>query len=88
MPATEEMLGASGVAWTSLRNGFYASSAVYLIGDAAKTGTIKAPVDGKVAWTDHDDLAAAAARQSSPTRADMMDRRRRSRLLKHSTSLT
>lgn len=59
--ATEELLRASGLAWTSLRNGFYASSGVGLLGDAAKTGVIEAPADGKVSWTAHADLAAAAA---------------------------
>lgn len=59
--ATEDMLAASGVAWTSLRNGFYASSALQFMGDALQTGTLEAPADGLVAWTTHEDLAAAAA---------------------------
>jgi NAD(P)H dehydrogenase (quinone) len=61
--ATEELLRTSGVAWTSLRNGFYASSALdYLIGRAFyETGVIEAPADGKVSWTDRGDLATAAA---------------------------
>ncbi|MBC7794332.1 MAG: NAD(P)H-binding protein [Clostridia bacterium] len=60
--ATERMLADSGVAWTSLRNGFYASTVPRLVGDAAMTGVIEAPKDGKVSWTTHKDLAAAAAR--------------------------
>ncbi len=59
--ATEEMLRTSGLAWTALRNGFYASSAMQLIADGLKTGVVEAPVDGKVAWTAHADLAEAAA---------------------------
>ena len=59
--ATEDTLRASGLAWTSLRNGFYASSGVALLGDARKTGVIEAPADGKVSWTAHADLAEVAA---------------------------
>ncbi len=59
--ATEDMLRASGTAWTALRNGFYASSGVQLMGDALTTGVIEAPADGKVSWTTHADLAEAAA---------------------------
>ena len=60
--ATEALLEESGVAWTALRNGFYASTVPMLVGDAAATGILAAPADGKVAWTSHSDLAAAAAR--------------------------
>ena len=56
------MLAGSEVAWTSLRNGFYASTVPRLIGDAAQSGVLVAPADGKVSWTTHADLAAAAAR--------------------------
>ncbi len=61
--ATEAMLQASGLAWTSLRNGFYASSGLdYLIGrELLETGVIEAPAEGKTSWTDRIDLAAAAA---------------------------
>lgn len=59
--ATEAMLGASGVAWTALRHGFYAASGLMLMGDALNTGLVEAPADGKVAWTAHADLAEAAA---------------------------
>ena len=59
--ATEAMLRASGIAWTALRNGFYASAVSWLTRDAASTGLIEAPADGKVSWTTHADLAAAAA---------------------------
>ena len=59
--ATEEMLRQSGMAWTALRNGFYAASALMLMGGGLETGLIEAPADGKVAWTAHADLAEAAA---------------------------
>jgi NAD(P)H dehydrogenase (quinone) len=59
--ATEQMLEGSGLAWTALRNGFYAASAVPLLGQGLRTGVFEAPVDGKVSWTTHEDLAEAAA---------------------------
>ena len=59
--ATEDMLGQSGLAWTSLRHGFYGASGIMLMGDALETGVLAAPADGKVAWTAHADLAEAAA---------------------------
>ncbi|RKH05843.1 NAD(P)H-binding protein [Corallococcus carmarthensis] len=58
---TERMLGESGLAWTSLRNGFYASSAMFLLEKGLRTGVFEAPPDGKVSWTTHADLAEAAA---------------------------
>ena len=59
--ATEEMLADCGLAWTALRNGFYAESAIGFMGDAPKTGVVAAPEDGQVAWTAHADLAEGAA---------------------------
>jgi NAD(P)H dehydrogenase (quinone) len=59
--ATEAMLEASGLAFTALRNGFYASSGRMLLGQAFETGELAAPADGPVSWTAHDDLAEAAA---------------------------
>lgn len=59
--ATEAALKESGVAWTSLRNGFYATSAALLLGAAVHTGELAAPQDGPVSWTAHADLAEAAA---------------------------
>ena len=58
--ATEEILRTSGMAFTSLRNGFYSDSGFWLMGDALKTGKINAPEDGPVSWTVHADLAEAA----------------------------
>lgn len=59
--ATEAALAETGVAFTSLRNGFYAATALRLLGDAVETGELAAPEDGPVAWTSHADLAEAAA---------------------------
>jgi uncharacterized protein YbjT (DUF2867 family) len=60
--ATEEALRASGTAFTSLRNGFYAATVPMLLGHALQTGELRVPADGPVAWTTHADLAEAAAR--------------------------
>ena len=59
--ATEKHLASAGIPFTSLRNGFYAASAVLLLGPALRTGEIVAPADGPVSWTAHADLAEAAA---------------------------
>lgn len=49
------------MAWTALRNGFYAHSLAWLLGPWQRTGTITAPADGPVSWTDRADAAEAAA---------------------------
>ena len=59
--ATEAYLAEQGGRFTSLRNGFYASTVPMLIGAAVETGTLAAPADGPVSWTAHDDLAEIAA---------------------------
>jgi NAD(P)H dehydrogenase (quinone) len=59
--ATEQLLAASGVAWTSLRNGFYAHSVGWLTGPWRETGRITVPADGPVSWTAREDAAEAAA---------------------------
>ena len=59
--ATEQMLAQSGVAWTALRHGFYADSALAMNARGFASGILAAPADGKVSWTTHDDLAAADA---------------------------
>lgn len=59
--ATEAMLRDSGLAWTALRNGFYATSAIHMTSEAWATGVLEGPPDGKVSWTAHADLADAAA---------------------------
>jgi uncharacterized protein YbjT (DUF2867 family) len=59
--ATEALLADCGVAWASLRNGFYAHTLDWLLGPWRETGTIAAPADGPVSWTDRGDEAEAAA---------------------------
>lgn len=59
--ATEAMLAASGLPWTSLRNGFYAHSIAWLAGPWQETGVITVPGDGPVSWTAREDAAEAAA---------------------------
>jgi uncharacterized protein YbjT (DUF2867 family) len=59
--ATEQLLADSGVAWTALRNGFYAHSLTWLLGPWQQTGTIAAPADGPVSWTHRADVAEGAA---------------------------
>ena len=59
--ATEQLLAQSGVAWTSLRNGFYAHSFPWLMGAWQETGKVSVPGDGPVSWTAREDAAEAAA---------------------------
>ena len=59
---TEDLLRASGLPWTSLRNGFYAHSTAWLMGPWQQTGVVSVPVDGPVSWTAREDAAEAAAR--------------------------
>ena len=59
--ATERLLAESGLAWTSLRNGFYAHSLTWFLGDWRETGVITVPADGPVSWTAREDAAEAAA---------------------------
>ncbi|GAB6902090.1 NmrA family NAD(P)-binding protein [Kineosporia succinea] len=59
--ATEQLLAASGLPWTSLRNGFYAHSLTWLAGPWRETGRITVPFDGPVSWTAREDAAEAAA---------------------------
>lgn len=59
--ATEDALAASGVAFTAVRNGFYAATVGQFIGRSVGTGRIVLPADAPVSWTDYTDLAEAAA---------------------------
>lgn len=59
--ATEQLLSTTGVAWTSLRNGFYAHSLNFVMGPWQETGVITVPADGPVSWSARDDAAEAAA---------------------------
>jgi NAD(P)H dehydrogenase (quinone) len=58
---TEALLAGSGVAWTSLRNGFYAHSLDWMLGPWRETGVIATPAEGPVSWTERADEAEAAA---------------------------
>ena len=59
--AAELVLAESGMPFTALRHGFYAESAMHLIGRGFATGEIHAPEDGPVSWTTRADLAEADA---------------------------
>jgi uncharacterized protein YbjT (DUF2867 family) len=58
--ATEQDLVEAGVAFTALRNGFYASTTTQLLRPALETGELILPEDGPVSWTAHRDLVDAA----------------------------
>lgn len=58
--AVEAALAGLPVAWTALRNGFYASTLGFHLPAALATGELRLPADGPVSWTAHDDLADAA----------------------------
>jgi len=57
---TEGLLQESGVSYVSLRNGFYAESALFQLGGMKAAGKIAVPEDGLVSWTARADLAEAA----------------------------
>ena len=59
--ATEQLLAGSGIAWTSLRNGFYLHSLEMMAGPWRETGVIAVPGDGPVSWTAREDSAEGAA---------------------------
>ena len=59
--AVEAHLRETGRPFTALRNGYYAQSLLFHLGDAAETGVIAAPADGPVSWTARDDLAEGIA---------------------------
>lgn len=58
--ATEQDLADSGVPFTALRNGFYASTTTFMLRSALETGELILPEDGPVSWTAHRDLVDAA----------------------------
>ena len=69
--ATEQDLLKSGVPFTALRNGFYASTPVFMVRSALETGELILPEDGPFSWTAHRDLAdAAAIALTEPGRVD------------------
>ena len=57
---TEVLLQTSGVPFVSLRNGFYAESALYQLRGMQDTGRLALPEDGPVSWTARGDVAEAA----------------------------
>ena len=59
--ATEELLAASGLPWTSLRNGFYAHTLGWATAGWRESGVIAVPADGPISWTAREDAAQAAA---------------------------
>ena len=69
--ATEALLQSSGVPYVSLRNGFYAESALYQLGGLKQTGKISLPEDGPVSWTARADLAEAAV--ATLAQSDLFD---------------
>lgn len=58
---TEADLAASGIAYASLRHGFYAESCLHMIGDGLRSGELRTPEDGPISWTARADLAEADA---------------------------
>lgn len=59
--ATEAILAEGGGAFTALRHGFYAESALHMIGSGFQDGELRVPEDGPVSWTARADLAEADA---------------------------
>ncbi|MFH8387085.1 hypothetical protein ACH4E7_40265 [Kitasatospora sp. NPDC018058] len=62
--ATEDALHACGVPYTSLRNGFYAASAVQFLGHALQSGQVTLPADRP------EGVAAAAGAGGRSAKAD------------------
>lgn len=59
---TEDLLKASGLTYTILRNGYYLDMLPMLWGDAPNSGRVRYPAgDGRVSWAARIDLAEAAA---------------------------
>ncbi len=58
---TEAFLADGSGSFTSLRHGFYAESALHMMGPDWRDGEIRVPEDGPVSWTVRDDLAEADA---------------------------
>lgn len=59
--ATEALLQRAGLPFVSLRNGFYAESALYQLGALKASADLALPQDGPVSWTARTDLTEAAA---------------------------
>ncbi len=59
--ASEALLAAQPVPFTALRHGFYAESALHMVGRGLQAGLLRTPEDGPVSWTTRADLAEADA---------------------------
>lgn len=59
--AAEAFLARLGNPFTALRHGFYAESALHMIGHGLKAGEVVVPENGPVSWTARADLAEADA---------------------------
>ncbi|MBD2767177.1 NAD(P)H-binding protein [Hymenobacter sp. BT664] len=59
--ASEALLATYRVPYTALRHGFYAESALHMVGYGLKAGLLQTPEDGPVSWTTRADLAEADA---------------------------
>ena len=58
---TEQFLAEGNTPFTSLRHGFYAESALHMVGPGLKNGELRVPEDGPISWTARADLATADA---------------------------
>ena len=58
---TEQFLADGTTPFTALRHGFYAESALHMVGPGLKNGELRVPEDGPISWTARADLAAADA---------------------------
>lgn len=59
--AAENVLAEAGSAFTALRHGFYAESALHMVGRDLASGELRVPEDGPVSWTTRADLAEGDA---------------------------
>lgn len=68
---TEQALAASGLAWTALRNAWYAENLAYTLPSALASGQwVTAAGEGGIAYIARDDLALAAATALASAHAD------------------
>ena len=58
---TEHYLAEGDTVFTALRHGFYAESALHMVGSGLRSGELRVPEDGPISWTARADLAAADA---------------------------
>ena len=58
---TEGFLAEGTTPFTALRHGFYAESALHMVGAGLRGGELRVPEDGPISWTARADLAAVDA---------------------------